>query len=193
MLGTMVIIGITGTNGAGKGTVVQYLVTKGFTHYSARDFILEEVARRGMPPTRDSTTEVGNDLRAKHAPDYIISQLLERALAALGNAVIESVRTPAELALLRTVLRFYLIAVDAEARIRYERVSRRGTTLDNISFDTFIEQENREMHSDNATKQNVGAVIRNADFLIENNGTQDELEASVGKIYRDIFYLTELG
>src|SRR3989344_3951257 len=41
------IIGVTGTNGAGKGTVVDYLVSKkGFKHYSAREFIVEEVIKR---------------------------------------------------------------------------------------------------------------------------------------------------
>jgi len=43
----MIIIGITGTLGAGKGTVVEYLQEKGFRHYSARGFITKEVEKRG--------------------------------------------------------------------------------------------------------------------------------------------------
>ena len=40
----MLIIGITGTLGAGKGTVVEYLVEKkGFDHYSVRAFLLKEI------------------------------------------------------------------------------------------------------------------------------------------------------
>ena len=51
----MLIIGITGTLGAGKGTVVEYLVEKqGFDHYSVRSFLLKEINRRGMPENRDS-------------------------------------------------------------------------------------------------------------------------------------------
>ena len=38
----MNIIGITGTLGAGKGTIVDYLVQKkGYVHYSVRSFIAE--------------------------------------------------------------------------------------------------------------------------------------------------------
>ena len=33
-----IIIGITGTLGAGKGTVVEYLKKKSFKHYSVRSF-----------------------------------------------------------------------------------------------------------------------------------------------------------
>ena len=38
----MKIIGITGTIGAGKGTIVDYLVKqKNFKHYSVRNFLIE--------------------------------------------------------------------------------------------------------------------------------------------------------
>ena len=44
----MIIIGITGTLGAGKGTIVDYLCKKrGFLHYSVREFLVEEIKNRG--------------------------------------------------------------------------------------------------------------------------------------------------
>lgn len=66
----MNIIGITGTLGAGKGTIVDYLIKKGYVHYSVRAFIAEEVRRRGMEVNRDSLTLVANDLRASHSQLY---------------------------------------------------------------------------------------------------------------------------
>lgn len=43
----MLIIGITGTNGAGKGTVVEYLVKeKGFSHYSVSGYLTQILKRR---------------------------------------------------------------------------------------------------------------------------------------------------
>jgi dephospho-CoA kinase len=45
----MFIIGITGTIGAGKGTVVEYLVgQKGFDHYSVRSFLIDRFAQVKM-------------------------------------------------------------------------------------------------------------------------------------------------
>ena len=49
----MRIIGITGTMGAGKGTVVEYLVAKhGFKHYSARSVLNEMIQEKKMEPGR---------------------------------------------------------------------------------------------------------------------------------------------
>ena len=39
------VFGITGTNGSGKGTVVEFLKQKGFKHYSASELILEEIVK----------------------------------------------------------------------------------------------------------------------------------------------------
>ena len=42
-----IIIGLTGENCAGKGTVADYLVQKGFYYYSLSDTIREELANEG--------------------------------------------------------------------------------------------------------------------------------------------------
>ena len=52
------IIGITGTLATGKSTVAKILVEKGFKHYSVRDFLVQEITRRGVGVTRDNMVEV---------------------------------------------------------------------------------------------------------------------------------------
>lgn len=173
------IIGITGTNGAGKGTVVDYLVQhKGFKHYSARDFIVEEISRRGIPLERNAMREVGNDLRATHGPGYIIQELYRRALSDGADAVIESIRTLGEISELKKsgVL---LWAVDADKRSRYERSVLRGSSTDHVTFEQFVEQENREMRSNDPGRQNIHAVMQLADAVLTNDGTPEELYAQV--------------
>ena len=65
----MKIIGITGTLGAGKGTIVDYLKEHyGYRHYSVRGYLIEEAQRRGMELNRDTFVVVANDLRATHCP-----------------------------------------------------------------------------------------------------------------------------
>lgn len=181
----MKIIGITGTLGAGKGTVVDYLAAKGFIHYSARDFIIREIERRGLPVNRDSMTPVANDLRATHSPSYIAEALYDEASAAGKNAVIESLRTEGEIAALRAKGNFVLIAVDADPKLRYERIVARGSETDKISFEKFLGDEAREMHATDPNKQNLARCIELADHRIMNNGTKEKLFSEVDQILRD--------
>ena len=185
----MITIGITGTLGAGKGTIVDYLVkNRGFVHYSVRAFITEEIKRRGLPINRDSMTLVGNDLRAQHTPSYIVEQLYEQAQASGCNCIIESVRTPGEVAALRSKPNFYLFAVDADPHVRYERIALRASETDHVTFETFVANEQREMTSDDPNKQNLKRCIEEADFRFDNGGTMQQLEEQVEQVLQKITY-----
>lgn len=178
----MTIIGITGTLGAGKGTIVDYLANnKGFKHYSVRQFLVGEIEKKGLPVNRDTMTEVANNLRANHSPSYIIEQLYKQAVANGGNAIIESIRTPGEVDFLKKQGEFYLIAVDADPHIRYQRITLRASETDQISFDTFMSNEKREFTASDPNKQNLSRCIQLADMVLQNNGGIDELNLQLDK------------
>lgn len=180
-----IIFGITGTNGAGKGTVVEYLKLKGFEHFSATALITEEIERRKMPVNRDSMIVVANDLRSKFGAGYIAEELLKRAYESSKNAIIESIRTIGEVNKLKEKGAI-LLAVDADQKIRYERNVKRGGNKDNVSFEEFCEQERKEMSSEDPNKQNLLACRKVADFVVENNGTIEELNKKIEEILRNI-------
>ncbi len=173
------IIGITGTIGAGKGTAVEYLMqTKGFAHYSVRDFLMEEIDRQGLPRDRDSMREVGNALRLTHSPSYLMEVAHAKALADGGDALIESVRAIKEAEFLKANGAF-LLAVDADRKVRYERIHARGSSTDHVDFDTWVAQEEQELASTDPNEMNVIGVMQMADARIENDGTLEELHRKV--------------
>ncbi len=172
----MIIIGITGTLGAGKGTLVDYLKeNKGFLHFSVRDFLVEELKLQNMQVNRDTMTSLANELRANNSPSYVTDQLYEQALATGKNSIIESIRTPGEIISLKEKGDFYLFAVDADPKKRYERISLRKSATDNIDFDTFLANEKREMTATDPNKQNLSKCIEEADFVFDNNGDLNKL------------------
>ncbi len=186
------ILGITGTIGAGKGAVVEYLRTKHqFVHLSARDFITNEITKRGLPINRDTMTEIANLLRQEHGSSFIVEELYRQADRDGRNVVIESIRTEGELTFLRKQKNFSLLAIDSEQKLRYQRVLERKSSTDNISFAKFRDDEAREAESDDPNKQNINFCIKNADFVIRNNGSFEDLHTEIEKILEHLSARTQ--
>ena len=180
------IIGISGNIGAGKGTVVEYLVEhKGFRHYSARALLSEELTRRGMELSRENMWNLANEWRALSA-GYIPNALIKTASEHQGNAVVEALRSVNEVKTLREYPNTYLFGIDADVRLRYERAVARKSSTDNISFEEFVRQEQEETKSDDPNIGNSVKCIQLADYIFMNNGTKEELFAQVEKAIQDI-------
>lgn len=173
------LIGITGTDGAGKGSVVSCLVEQhGFTHYSSRGFILAHIPA-GVEPSRNQMRLTANELRAQHGNDFLIRKALEHMqVDAVENAVVESLRTLAEVETLKAQ-GGRLLAVDADQDIRYERVQGRRSETDKVSLEQFVAHEELEKNDPDPHGMQKAKVIALADHTIVNNGTMAELQTAV--------------
>lgn len=188
----MIIIGITGTISAGKGAIVDFFKEKGFVHYSARSFLIEEMTKLGLPIQRDVMTPFANNLRKKHGAGYILESMYRKAVVAGQNAVLESVRSIGEAEFLRKqasdTTKFFLIAVDADQKIRYNRAVGRDSMLDRISFEKFVSNEALEITSTDPSASNLTACIALADIKIMNDGSLEELHEKLEGVCEKMLY-----
>ncbi len=178
----MVLIGITGTHGAGKGTVTDYLHrVHGFSCFSVSEFLAAEAARRGMKPDRAARGAIANEYRAQGP-----TALMEAVLAAIPEhaerVVLEPQYTVAEVYFVQGQGGIVL-AIDADLAVRYERVHVRGSAKDDVSFEEFRQRQEREM-AGNEREQNLAAAMAAADVHLTNDGTVSELEQAVGEVLR---------
>ena len=179
----LILIGITGTFAAGKGTIVSYLVDHyHFKHFSVRSHLIEVMTAKGLEINRDNMVITANGLREQFGPSYIAEALHKQAIASGQNCIIESIRTVGEIDALRSKGNFTLYSVDADRQIRYERVVLRGSETDKVSFETFTENELRELNSTDPNKQNLSACMALADVHFDNNGTFEQLYLQLDKI-----------
>ena len=183
----MKIIGITGTLGAGKGTIVDYLTQHHhFQHFSVRAYLSAIIKAKGLEVNRDTLVATANELRAANSPSFIAEELYRQAKESGVDCIIESIRTVGEVNALHSKGNFYLFAVDADQKLRYARILERASETDKVSFETFIGNELREMNNTDPNKQNLSACMRMADFRFINNGSFDELYRQIDEVLKQI-------
>lgn len=181
------IIGLTGTFAAGKGTVAEFLIGRGFQYYSLSDELRLLLREKGFMPTRDNLTKAGNTLRAKHGSGFLAELVIKRLRGSpsVSSSVVDSIRNLGEITVLRELKDFYLVAVDAPVDIRYERAKKRNSPRDPKTFSEFLVQEKREMEGKD-TEQQLAACIKAADFTINNDSDYKNLYKQIEKVVVDI-------
>jgi len=172
------LIGLTGTNGAGKGEAASYFVSKGYAFFSLSDIIREELGRRGETVTRDNLIRTGNELRERFGADVLARRTMDKVR---GPAVIDSIRNAREVAFLRRREGFVLLALDAPVEVRYRRTAARGRDESAATLEEFRAKEAEE-RAGSDTAQQLEACIAAADRLIVNDGTIEDLHRKLEEL-----------
>lgn len=176
------IIGIAGTLGSGKGTVVEYLKTKGFSHYSSSGTLKRILEERGEPTLRENLSNLANQLSQEYSGGILEMSHQFAIKAGDANYILEAIHRVREAEYVRSVGGI-ILGINADIKIRYDRISQRQEgEKDNVTFEQFVADSNREDEGATGSGPNIKAVIATADFVIENNGTLEELHAQIDKI-----------
>ena len=175
------VIGLTGKNAAGKGTVADILSQNNFAYHSLSDSLRDELKRLGKDETRENLIEIGNSLRKEGGPGVLADKMISK-LELDSNHIVDSIRNPFEVNSLRQKLSsntFILISVDADARLRYDRLCSRRRIGDSDSWESFVNQEKQEENNDDPNKQQLSKTMNMADYNIDNSGSLEDLEKQV--------------
>lgn len=174
------IIGVGGTNGAGKDSLGEILAEKhGYLWVSVTDMLRDELRRRKLEINRTHTSQLSAEWRREYGHGVLVQKAIDfyqQQPNKYQGLVLGSLRHPAEAESVHknggTV-----VWVDADPKVRYERIQanahlRNRSGEDNRTFEEFMADEKREMRpeGDEATLDMTG-VKEAADIFIENNGS----------------------
>jgi dephospho-CoA kinase len=144
--------------------------------------VRDEAARLRLPAEREHLIRVGNELRAEHGAGVLAERILER----LGpRDVVDSIRSPAEVRVLRRRADFVLVAVAAPVELRFRRSLGRGRAGDPVTLDDFLRREAEE-NTDAAHAQQLEATFRLADRTLDNDGDLDALRSKVDALVDEL-------
>ena len=173
------IIGLTGPNAAGKGAAAEALKSLGFAYHSLSDAVREAAILRGRTTGRDDLILTGNELRREGGAGI----LAELTLPKLGERdIVDSIRNPAEVEVLRRQPGFLLLGVTALPETRFERAKKRQGRGDAVaSLRAFLDKEAEEDTSDPAAQQ-LSATFVLADRVVHNDGSMDDLRHDIRQL-----------
>lgn len=172
------IIGLTGRNGSGKGTVADILKARGFLYFSLSDMIREEIRHTGHDVTRERMIAMGRKLRQEGGPGVLADKVLNFLLPG-KDYIVDSIRNPGEVRHLKRRHDFFLLSVEAEQKVRFERCVTRARENDPATLEEFIRLEEVELSSQDETSQQLVATEKLADAVVQNDGTVTELEKNL--------------
>ncbi|PIR76321.1 MAG: hypothetical protein COU32_02890 [Candidatus Magasanikbacteria bacterium CG10_big_fil_rev_8_21_14_0_10_42_10] len=174
------ILGITGNMASGKTTITDYIKE----HYGGVSFrfstMLRDILTRiHVDATRDNLQQLSTFLRATFGEDLMSKVIAEDVKEATDAIIIvEGVRRPSDVAYLKAIPGFHLIAVTADIRTRFDRITKRSENPDDQTktFEVFEKEQTQE------AEIKIDEISHEAEVLIDNNGDLDTLYKKIDEI-----------
>jgi len=172
------VYGLTGLPGSGKSELGRVLKDHGHPLIRMGDMVWDHVRELGLELTSMNVGRIAHERREREGPD-IWARVTARSIHDLTKddpqnlVFIDGVRSIQEADHFRETLEnFRIVAVHTSPKTRYDRIMARKRIDDTLSYESFIEREQREL------SWGIAKVIVLADIMVVNDGTKEELKES---------------
>ncbi len=171
-----IIFGIVGHIGSGKGAASAYLESRyGAGVYRSSNILRDILDRLHEPHKRQSLQELSLALITQFGED-ILSKTMRADIEQMDQRIIvvEGIRREGDFVHIQDAGEFVLVSIDADAKVRYNRLITRGENVDdNKSYEDFLEDSKR------GTELNITKLGKQATEHIHNDGDFAALYAQI--------------
>ena len=177
----MRVICLAGLIGSGKDMAADYISKKyGYTIIDYANILREICKKECLELTRDNL----QNLRVKYGNTFLAEEVVKRVKESKSKKfILTPLRRSEDFEIPKKAFgkSVKLIVIETNARIRFERLNKRGRENDPKDFKEFQRQEKRENEIFNFDK-----TFSYADFKVNNNGTPEELKTALDKVMKVI-------
>src|SRR3989344_693014 len=168
-----VILGLVGPLASGKDTVKKYLESKYKAENCRFSTILRDVLNRiEVLVERENLQQLSTILRQNFGEDVLAKVIAGDVTKMKGDiVVVNGVRRMADIKYLNELPNFYLTTVDADPKIRYERLVKRN---ENVGDDRKTYKQFLKDHEAEADRE-VPIAIKHAKYKINNDSSLADL------------------
>ncbi len=185
------IIGISGTNGAGKDTVGQLLESRhNYMFISVTAILRRGLEELGLPINREQLRQLSAEWRRQEGLGVLVNRAMDIFNSSDHNyagIAMASMRNPGEAEEIHR-LGGQMLWVDADPRLRYNRIqknmaARRRESEDMVSYAKFLSDEQAEMYypsdGDRANLSMADVKTVCDIFLVNDDESLDALDAKL--------------
>ncbi|MFH0864048.1 MAG: AAA family ATPase [Candidatus Gottesmanbacteria bacterium] len=181
------IIGTVGLPGSGKTTIANYLSKQRFIVVRLSGFLEAEAKKKYGRINRLTLQDIGNEFRKKYGPS-VLAELAIKQVKNKNRVVIDGIRNVAEIKFLKQQGSFYLVGINADPQIRYQRLLKiKAKALP--KWEEFLRLDARDNgRGQSSSGLQVNKCLAKADTVIVHN-SQDpqELYEKLDKLLKNIF------
>ncbi len=179
-----IILGFVGSIASGKGTTCEYLKKNHDASVYRFSTILRDILDRiYIEQSRDNLQNLSLDLRKRFGED-LLAKAISKDVKNEKNYIIaiDGVRREPDIKYLKEIPEFNLVFIDADQKIRFERITKRGENSDDTkkTFADFQKDEQKE------AELQIKDVSKLAKLKIDNNGTFGDLYQQIEKIIKKL-------
>lgn len=178
------IIGLAGLIASGKGEAKKYLMENyGASDHRFSDILRDILKRLGLEITRENNQNISLFLRQHYGEDILAKVITKDVLDDPRElVVVDGVRRLMDIKYLNQLPGFYLVSLEAQPLIRYQRVQSRKENAGDAakSYENFLAEEQHE------AEKEIPRVMSQAAYQIDNNGSFSDLHQQLDRIIEEI-------
>ncbi|MFA5870691.1 MAG: hypothetical protein WC842_02290 [Candidatus Paceibacterota bacterium] len=180
-----IYLGISGEIGSGKDTIGHNLKT----YKNAGVLVSSELLGKILsllhldPEERNLLQKLPLGLR-EHLGETVISDAMIQDMITSKKCIVawNGVRFQSDVMAIKKLPNSFIVGLDTNPEIRFQRIKKRGQKSGEaeLTWELFQEQSNKP------TEKSIREIITNADFILENNGTEIDFYKKIDELIEKI-------